>query len=116
MGLNLHPINIAYMSKVEYALYDALQGVERDVEFPQDCALNYIHKIIDGKHVYLFGNIDNEEKETIVTLNGEIGNCQWMDPHTGQTTPAVPCNQVDGQKRQYALHLAPARGMFLISK
>ena len=98
------------------ALYDALQGVERDVEFPQDSALNYIHKIIDGKHVYLFGNIDNEEKETIVTLNGEIGNCQWMDPHTGQTTPAVPCKQVDGQKRQYALHLAPARGMFLISK
>ncbi len=98
------------------ALYEALQGVERDVEFPQDCALNYIHKVIDGKHVYLFGNIDNEEKETIVTINGEIGDCQWMDPHTGQTTPAVPCNQTDGSRRQYTMHLAPARGMFLISK
>ena len=97
------------------AIREALQGVRLDVAFNPGGELNYIHKVIEGKDVYLFGNIDSMPKESVITFASKPGKCFWMDPHTGDTTPAVISRLSDGTFRA-ELTLSPSHGMFLISR
>ncbi|MCQ2118608.1 MAG: hypothetical protein MJY84_01655 [Bacteroidales bacterium] len=93
----------------------ALEGVDLDVEFNPEGALNYIHKVTEGRNVYLFGNIDGSRKESVITLRQKLGKCVWMDPQTGETSPAVISAGPDGTFMT-ELCLEPSRGMFLVEK
>ncbi|MCQ2149737.1 MAG: hypothetical protein MJY45_05230 [Bacteroidales bacterium] len=94
---------------------EALQDIRLDVAFNSGGELNCIHKVIGGKNVFLFGNIDSTPKASVITFAGNPGKCVWMDPHTGDVSPAVISRNSD---RTYCteLTLAPSRGMFLISR
>ncbi len=97
------------------AVREAFQDVCPDVAFNPGGELNYIHKIIGGKNVFLFGNIDSAPKESVITFAGKPGRCVWMDPHTGDISPAVISRNGDGTFRT-ELTLAPSHGMFLVSR
>lgn len=97
------------------AIREALQGVRPDVSFNFGGELNYIHKVIGGKDVFLFGNIDSDTKKSVITFARKPGKCFWMDPHTGDISPAVISRGGDGTFRT-ELTLAPSHGMFLISR
>ncbi len=94
---------------------EALQGIRPDVAFNYGGELNYIHKVIEGKNVFLFGNIDNTTKESVITFAHKPGKCFWMDPHSGDITPAIISRNGNGTFRT-ELTLAPSHGMFLISR
>ncbi len=89
-----------------------------DVRFEQDLKvrggnLSYIHKIIEGRDVFFFGNSSDTPVKTGVTLRGQLRLERW-DPHTGTIQPQ-PAEIGDGTTR-IALELAPVRSVFLVSK
>lgn len=96
-------------------LREVLDDVQLDVRFNTEGTLNYIHKVIGDKNVYLFGNIDRTGKESVITLGQKLGRCVWMDPQTGETLPAAISANGDGTFRT-ELTLGPSRGMFLVEK
>jgi hypothetical protein len=65
------------------------ESMEPDVSFYPNPVLasdfgkfNYIHKIKDGQHIYMFTNSSDEEIETEVLLKGKIKLQAW-NPHSG---------------------------------
>jgi hypothetical protein len=97
------------------ALDDALS--DWDVRFEQDPRLtggnlSYIHKVIEGREVYFFGNSSDTPVKTAVRLRGQLRLERW-DPHTGKIEPQ-PSEIQDGTTR-VPLDLAPVRSMFLVS-
>lgn len=94
------------------ALAEALSGIDADVCFG-DAALNYIHKVVDGHDVYLFGNIDGITRTTDISLRSAEGRWYLMDPHTGAATPAALERTGDG-RRSLTVTLGPSRSVFLI--
>ena len=93
---------------------EALQEVRLDVAFNPGGELNYIHKVIGEKNVFLFGNIGGAGRKSVITFARNPGKCLWMDPHTGEVSNAVISRNGDGTFRT-ELTLAPSHGMFLVS-
>ena len=77
-----------------------------------DHALNYIHKVVDGKHVYYFGNIDGTMTTTKIVLGRDIQHAMLMNPHTGKSTEATLTHS--GGKTELELTLFPAESVFLV--
>lgn len=96
------------------SLANTLSGIDADVYFGE-APLNYIHKIVDGHDVYLFGNIDDTTKTTTVSIRSAKGRWYLMDPHTGETTPAELKRTMDG-RHSLTVSLGPSRSVFLISR
>ncbi|RYD48626.1 MAG: hypothetical protein EOP85_03190, partial [Verrucomicrobiaceae bacterium] len=78
------------------ALDDALAVY--DVEVEDGKRLQYIHKIKDGKGIYMFGNLSGAAVDTYVRLRGKLTPQLW-NPHTGViiTTPEFTHVTEDGQ-------------------
>lgn len=53
-----------------------------DVKFEVGKELRYIHKVKDGKEIYLFANLSNKPISTQVELRGALSPESW-NPHTG---------------------------------
>jgi len=102
------------------ALDDALRvydvAFERDVPV-QSGNLSYIHKVIDGRQVYFFGNSSDAPVDVFVRLRGKL-NPQLWDPHTGEIgaceTETISDNGCDVTRVR--LKLAPVRSVFIMGE
>lgn len=74
---------------------------------------NYLHKVIRGRDVYLFGNIDATPCRLAVTLRRPMQGALLMDPHTGLTSEPELAMTADG-RLQLQLSLQPNRAVFLV--
>jgi hypothetical protein len=65
-------------------LKEALSQMEHifDVDYPLNEDIRYIHKVVENRHMFYFGNIGNKNIETEVLLRGDIKLESW-DPHSG---------------------------------
>lgn len=98
----------------EASLRAALSDVQRDVTFSGGShPCNYIHKVMDGHHIYYFGNITGSRTTNVITLRQPLGACSWLDPHTGAVTPAELSPAEDGCMKA-DLTLRPSKSMFLV--
>jgi hypothetical protein len=88
-----------------------------DVEFENNLALRYIHKVKDSLNIYFFANTSGQSIETFARLrNG--GTPQALDPHTG--TIAIPeytlLKDAGQDVTRVRLNLPPFHAMFIVSK
>ena len=97
------------------------QALAQRTDVPDVCfsggghPLNYLHKVVSGRDVYLFGNIDATPSATTVTLRRPMRDVLLMDPHTGQTSkPEV--SQTDDGRAQVRLSLDPNCAVFLVGR
>lgn len=95
------------------SLGQAFAGEDLDVRFTGGShPFNYIHKIIDGRHVYYFGNIDNTSSTCTVALRDLNADCTLMYPRTGKISEAATVS--DSGNASLSLTLAPGESVFLI--
>ena len=92
-----------------------------DVRFEEEVPvkggnLSYIHKVVEGRDVYFFGNSSDTEVDTHVRLRGKM-NLEWWDPHTGTITPAESSPDGAGGEpsTRVRLRLGPVRSVFLVA-
>ena len=91
----------------------ALEGEDLDVRFMAGThPFNYIHKVVDGKDVYYFGNIDDSTSDCVVSVRGTLDGYTFLDPRSGKITSAV-LNAGNG-RTSFNLSLAPGQSMFLV--
>jgi hypothetical protein len=71
-----------------------------DVIFPENTSpspdygkFSYIHKVNDGKHIYLFANSSDDYIDTDVLLKGKLKPQLW-NPHTGEIIKNVHHEEV----------------------
>ena len=74
---------------------------------------NYIHKIIQGYDVYLFGNIDASTISNTISLRSPIRHAMLLNPHTGECTEAQLTEGEEG-RQLLELGLRPNQCMFLV--
>ncbi len=74
--------------------------------------VSYLHKVIDGQHVWFFTNSSDTSVNTTVDLRGEYVLERW-DPHTGRMEPC-PATASDG-RTTVPLQLAPVTSVFFVS-
>ncbi|MHB8953307.1 MAG: glycosyl hydrolase [Pirellulaceae bacterium] len=74
--------------------------------------LCYLHKIVEGRHVWFFTNSSATPVSTIVELRGEHVLERW-DPHSGriETCPTTTSNG----RTTVPLQLAPVTSLFLVT-
>lgn len=91
-----------------------------DVTFEQDVKvsggnLSYIHKVIDGRNVYFFGNSSDTPVDMPVRMRGKLQLEQW-DPHTAQIAPCDTTAEIKGgvETTRVRLRLGPVRSVFLV--
>ncbi len=83
-----------------------------------DGSLTYIHKVKDGRHIYLFSNSSDKAIETQVTLRGALDVSLW-NPMNGQIEPAEETRSEapDGQPlTTVPLKLAPISAVFYVEQ
>ncbi|HSH18971.1 MAG TPA: glycosyl hydrolase, partial [Draconibacterium sp.] len=101
------------------------ERIEADVAFEPNPVLksdfgkfNYIHKIKDGKNIYMFTNSSDEKIETEVLLRGKL-KMEVCDPHSGNTSvlKRLPVEGKDGQLfTKCKLELNPVSSVFWIDE
>lgn len=85
----------------------------KDVSFESSShAFNYIHKIVEGHHVYFFGNIDGSLATNTIRLRDNLQSAYWMDPRSGNVTQAELTHSAGGTDVE--LTLIPSQSAFLI--
>jgi alpha-L-rhamnosidase len=101
------------------ALDEALP--DGDVLFEENSAvtggnLSYIHKIIDGRHVYLFANSSDQYVEVSVRLRDRL-NLELWDPHDGaiRPVPSAMAKAGDAPATRVHLSLPPVHSVFLVA-
>lgn len=78
---------------------------------------NYIHKVNDGKHIYLFTNSSDETIATKVLLRGKLKPEKW-NPHNGHISKTMTNEQVTVGTEVYtevSLKLAPVKSIFFVA-
>jgi hypothetical protein len=77
--------------------------------------LSYIHKVIDGRDFYFFGNSSETAVDTRVKLRG-VSSSELWDPHTGQIGPAEYSRQeADGREVcSVRIKLPAVRSVFVV--
>lgn len=65
-------------------LHETLDGMLHvpDVKFEAGKELRYLHKVHEGRHVYLFANLGVHAVDTGIQLRGNL-TPEWWNPHTG---------------------------------
>jgi len=88
-----------------------------DVECEGDRVPRYIHKAKDGRHIYLFANLDQHDLDTYVRLRGRMELEAW-DPHTGKVQPAKYTHETEAGQTVTRLRLAlpPRNSLFLVGQ
>ena len=77
----------------------AIQSPPATVHIGRDYtgSLTYIHKVKDGRDIYLFSNSSNDPVDTQVVLRGQKKLAAW-DPHTGERRPlTTTATNTEGQ-------------------
>ncbi len=102
------------------ALDDAVPGY--DVTFENELKvaggnLSYMHKVVDGRDVYFFGNSSDGAVEVPVKLRGRRSLRRW-DPHTGEIGPCetTALREKDMDITRVQLKLGAVRSVFLVSE
>lgn len=100
------------------------EQIKADVSFSPNPVLksdwgkfNYIHKIQDGRHIYMFTNSSDELIETEVLLRGNLKLQEW-NPHSGIISKTVLQEKVtkNGQEfTKFSLKLNPVKSAFYLS-
>lgn len=91
----------------------ALEGEDLDVRFTAGVhPFNYIHKVVDGKNVYYFGNIDPATANATISLRGTLEGYTLLDPRSGKMVAAELA--ADNGRTVFDLSLAPGQSMFLV--
>lgn len=92
-----------------------------DVEFEEGVKvaggnLSYIHKVVEGREVFFFGNSSDTAVDVGVRLRGRHVLEEW-DPHTGEARPAEARHETkDGQElTRMRLKLPPVRSVFWVT-
>ena len=94
-----------------------------DVVFDRDPAtpngnFSYIHKVLDDRDIYFFGNSSDNQINTSVRINGKHALEAW-NPHTGAITP-LECEIVTENGKPAAtrikLSLDPVHSVFAVEK
>jgi hypothetical protein len=103
------------------ALDDALPGA--DVRFAgseptveaDKGMLSYLHKVKDGRNIYLIANSTDTRVETEVKLRGQL-TLQCWNPHTGDIAPLVTTDVVEDGRHftQARLQLDPVKSVFFV--
>jgi hypothetical protein len=90
-----------------------------DVSYPEFPGLQYIHKNLYGRNIYLFGNTRGINIDTKVNLKGKLELELW-DPQTGDITPVKTETVINNSSGEIytsvKLSLHPYRACFLIEK
>lgn len=79
---------------------------------------NYIHKIKEGRHIYLFINSSDEAIDTEVLIRGNLNLQEW-NPHTGLIDENISNEIVLKDEQEFtkiSLKLNPVKSVFWISK
>lgn len=79
---------------------------------------NYIHKVKDGKHIYLFTNSSDESIATDVLLCGKLKPEFW-NPHSGERTRKIAYNHLSKQGQDYTqikLELPAVKSLFVLAE
>ncbi len=86
---------------------------ERDVTFVSaNQPFNYIHKVIEGRDVWYFGNIDAASATNTIRLRTAARRLSLLNPHTGAVTEAPLLQTADGYA-ELTLTLRPDQSVFL---
>jgi hypothetical protein len=92
-----------------------------DVVIGQDLTVDggnfsYIHKVKDGRSMYLFANSSDAEVDTQVALRGELVPEVW-NPHDGKVSPAEYEHVAgkEGPVTRVHVRLAPVHSLFLVA-
>jgi hypothetical protein len=77
--------------------------------------LSYLHKVKDGRDIYLFANSSNDPVDTYVKLRGKSVPELW-DPHTGSKVKAeyTYLKETGGEVTRVKLKLEPVKSLFVI--
>ena len=78
---------------------------------------NYIHKIYEGRHIYLFTNSSDQAIATDVLLRGKLKPEQW-DPHTGKIKKDITFTYEERGGTTYTritLRLPAVRSTFIVA-
>lgn len=80
-------------------------------------ALTYLHKVKDGREIYLFANSSHQPVNTSVVVRGKKKLSIW-DPHTGEQHPVeVTTAEVKGEETtKVPLVLEPVHAVFFVSE
>lgn len=105
---------------IKAALDDALPVY--DVAFENDIEvkggnLSYIHKVLDGRHVYFFGNSSDTPVDAAVRLRGKHKLQSW-DPHTGKMSDgeSTVVSEKGSDATRLRLKLDPVRSVFMVGE
>jgi hypothetical protein len=89
---------------------------DKDVDYPFEPDLQYIHKVIDGRNVFYFANTGSSYIDTKITLRGKMELEEW-DPHSGDIRTAT-AKSLQNETRDFItlvkLDLKPYRSFFLV--
>ena len=90
---------------------------ERDVRFSGGThPFNYLHKVIDGRDVWFFGNIDATSATNTIRLKTSAEKLSMLNPHTGKASEIQSSNlkiQDDGTV-ELSLTLRPCQSVFVV--
>jgi len=98
---------------------DVLIGVDVYKDLPPELlgAFSYIHKVKEGKDIYLFANSTNEPVNTLVKIRGRKNLERW-NPHTGTISKwRAEYLKVDGEPYTVIyLELDPVSSVFAVGE
>jgi hypothetical protein len=90
-----------------------------DVDYPLNEDIRYIHKVVENRHMFYFGNIGSKNIETEVIVRGDIKLEGW-DPHSGkiqQLSENILKNKIsDRPLTRVNLKLKPYQSIFWVEK
>jgi hypothetical protein len=97
------------------ALDDALAVY--DVEFEPGKELRYIHKVVGGKHVFFFANLQKQPINGRVRLRDGKENVEAWNPHTGKISKLPHARAKEGASdvTEFTLELAPIESIFVVA-
>jgi len=106
-------------------LQAALSEIPADVEFMPNPELStdfgklsYIHKVKEGRNIYLFANSSDETIQTEVILRGNVNPESW-NPHDGTVSQLTGISHFKKNGETYTrckLNLDPVKAIFWINK
>ncbi|MCD8192954.1 MAG: hypothetical protein LUD74_00060 [Tannerellaceae bacterium] len=91
-------------------------GFIPEVRVAHNSAWRYIHKVLNGKHLYYIANPGDTSGSGIVELPS-TGEFELWNPHTGEVTPLHTTTIRAGEnKSRLTLSLAPVSSVFIVEK
>ncbi|MCI8359910.1 MAG: hypothetical protein HFE86_01055 [Clostridiales bacterium] len=104
---------------LQAALDDALPVYDVEVDAATDLTggfLSYIHKVKEGRNLYLLANSSDNQVDGVLQLRGEMRELMWWDPVTGRREPVkAAAKQVDGRTvTEVELSLTAIQSLFLV--